>query len=195
MTMRLLRRTAFVVAATAALLTPSLVPGTTVEPVTFDMLVRDADRIIVGTVAGVESFRADLDGNLRIRTRVIFGVGEALRGRGALMVLEFLGGTVGDVTLTVAGMPHFAIGERYVVFAREGDRWVNPVVGFTQGLLRVSRDARTGTSLVLTSGGAPLTDVASIGRPRSAVSTRISIPMSLTSFLDTVRMEIARQAQ
>jgi hypothetical protein len=163
------------------------------EAVTFAQLVKTAPRIFVGNVVAVESFRADWRGNARIRTRVTFSVDETLRGSGVVTVLEFLGGTVGDLTLDVAHVPQFSVGERYVVFAHDGDRWVNPVVGFTQGLLRVSRDARDGTARVLTDGRAPLASVAAIGRPANRTSSMMSMPMSLPALLDAIRDEMARQ--
>lgn len=103
----------FILLTLLALLVPSLVPATIVEAVTFEELVKDGQRIFVGEVAAVESFRADLRGNLRIRTRVTFSIDETLRGRGVVAVLEFLGGTVGDLTQEVVGMPRFVVGEPY----------------------------------------------------------------------------------
>lgn len=177
------------------LLVPSLVPATTVETVTFEALVKGADRIFRGEVVAIESFRADLRGNRRIRTRVAFAVDDTLKGRGVSVVLEFLGGTVGDLTQDVMGMPRFAVGESYVVFARDGDRWVNPIVGFTQGLFRVSRDARDGTLRVLTAGGAPVSTVAAIGHAQSRVAATLRIPISVAAFVDEIRAEIARPAR
>lgn len=181
--------------ALAALLAPSLAPATTVEAVTFEELVKGAGRIFVGEVVAVESFRADQRGNLRIRTRVTFSIDETLRGRGVVAVLEFLGGTVGDLTQEVVGMPHFVVGESYVVFTRDGDRWINPVVGFTQGLFRVSRDVRSGTLRVLTASRAPLVHPAAIGRPLGRASAEMRVPISLPAFVDQIRAEIARQAK
>jgi hypothetical protein len=174
---------------------PSLARATTVEAVTFEELVAAAQRVFVGEVAAVESFRADLGSDVRIRTRVTFSVDQALKGRGVLAILEFLGGTVGDLTLEIAGMPRFMVGERYVVFTREGDRWVNPIVGLTQGLLRVSRDARTGTSRVLTADSAPLAAAAAIGRPSTRVSPTMITPISLADFVSEVRAELVRQGR
>lgn len=179
----------------ALLLLPCVAPATTVEPVTFEELVKSAQRIFVGEVVAVQSFRADVGAHRRIRTRVTFSVDESLRGPGAVVVLEFLGGTVGDLTQDVASMPRFAVGEPYVVFAHEGDRWVNPVVGFTQGLFHVSRDARDGALRVLTAGRAPLSTVSAIGRPQSRVSSTTIIPLSLHAFIEEIRVEIARQAR
>lgn len=178
-----------------ALCVPALVSATTVDAVTFDELVKGAQRIFVGEIVAVESFRADLRGNLRIRTRVTFSIDDTLRGRGVVAVLEFLGGTAGDLTQEVMGMPRFAVGESYVVFAREGDRWVNPVVGFTQGLFRVSRDARDGTLRVLTAGGVPVATTAAIGQAQNRASATILVPITVAAFVDQIRAEIARQAR
>jgi hypothetical protein len=178
------------------LLTVSLLPALThaqEEAVTFGQLIGAAQRIFVGRVVAVDSFRADRRGDARIRTRVTFSVDETLRGSGVVAVLEFLGGTVGDLTLDVVDMPQFSVGERYVVFAYEGDRWVNPVVGFTQGLLRISQDARDGTARVLTENRAPLASVTAIGRPADRTSSTLRMPMSLPALLDAVRAEMARQ--
>jgi len=171
------------------------VSATSVEAVTFEGLVQAAQQIFVGEVVDVDSARADVRGNLRIRTRVTFRVDDAVRGPRMVSVLEFLGGTVGDLTQEVDGVPAFVPGERYVVFARDGDHWVNPVVGFTQGLLRVSHDARNGSSLVLTHAGSPLADVAHLGRPGARVSRAISEPLTLTAFLAAVRAEVSRQGR
>jgi hypothetical protein len=183
------------VAGAALMLAPSAIHATTVEAVTFEQLITSADRIFVGEVVAIESFRADLRHGPRIRTRVTFSVSQTLRGRGVLAVLEFLGGTAGDLTQEVGGMPRFVVGEPYVVFARDGDRWVNPVVGFTQGLLRVSRDARDGTLRVLTAERAPLAGVAAVGRSTARVSAAAIVPMSLASFVTEIRAEMARQTR
>jgi hypothetical protein len=179
-----------------ALVSVPLVAGaTSVESVTFEELVRSAQQIFVGQVVAVESFRADIGRGPRIRTRVTFSIDDAIRGKRVVSVLEFLGGTVGELTQEVAGMPHFVVGEQYVVFAREGDRWVNPVVGFTQGLLRVSRGARDGMARVLTADGAPLASASALGRPGNRVSASIILPITLSTFVSQIREEIARQAR
>lgn len=172
---------------------PAIARAQEEEAVTFAQLVKSAQHIFVGHVVAVESFRADRRGEARIRTRVTFSIDQQLRGSGVVTVLEFLGGTVGDLTLEVADMPRFSVGERYVVFALDGDRWVNPVVGFTQGLLRVSQDARDGTARVLTAARAPLASVTAIGRTPLRVSRTMSEPMLLPALVDAIRDEMARQ--
>ena len=188
--------TALVALSVAVLvLSASVARATVVEAVTFQELVKSADRIFVGEVISVESFRADVDAGRRIRTRVTFSVNETLRGRGLAVVLEFLGGTVDDLPQEVLGMPRFLKGERYVVFARDGDRWVNPVVGYTQGLLSVSRDLRDGSFRVLTANGAPLSAVTAIDQPQNRVAATMSIPMPLSALVAEIHAEMTRQAR
>lgn len=177
----------------AVVVSHSAVSATSVEAVTFEGLVQAAQQIFVGEVVDVDSVRADVRGNPRIRTRVTFRVDDTLRGPRIVSVLEFLGGTVGDLTQEVDGLPALTVGERYVVFARNGDHWVNPVVGFTQGLVRVSRDARNGSSRVLTFERSPLADVAHVGGPVFRSSRTMSEPLTLPAFLNAIRAEISRQ--
>ena len=56
--------------------------------------------------------------------------------------------------MKVAGMPTFTVGDRRLVFARR-DGSINPIVGFTQGLMKVTRDA-AGIDRVLTLEGVPV---------------------------------------
>jgi hypothetical protein len=83
-------------------------------------------------------------------------------------VFDFLGGETADLGMKVEGMPTFALGDRRVVFARR-DRSINPIVGFTQGLMKVSRDAG-GIDRVLTLEGAPIARLSDL---RSRVTQRL----------------------
>src|SRR5688500_13012359 len=96
------------------LLTLALVatPGaraTSVIPPSFPELVAEAEAIYRGTVTGIEARRvARPDGGSVIKTFVTFAVDRVLKGPGqSEVVLEFLGGTVGDESLAVTGMPKF----------------------------------------------------------------------------------------
>jgi hypothetical protein len=163
------------------------VHATSYPPVTFADLVTRADLIFVGDVVDVRPFVLETASGPVIRTRVIFRVSDPLYGTGAaLEVLEFFGGEVGDVGMAIADMPRFALGDRRVVFARR-ERSINPVVGFTQGLLRVTRDA-AGVERISTLEGAPVdhTDSLGLSRPTPAVAT----PMRLVDFRDRVRRAV-----
>lgn len=101
-----------------------------------------ADGIFVGTVVDVSV--ADRQGTPW--TEVRFEVNDLLKGTvdtGAdqqlpLLTLAFLGGAMpGGEVLTVAGMPAFAQGERVLAFIYD-EPYASPVVGFRQGLWRIT---------------------------------------------------------
>jgi len=156
------------------------VSATSYPPVSFSDLLAKADMIFVGDVLDVRPFASETPEGTLITTRVTFVVRDALWGTGStLEILEFAGGEVGDLGQKVAEMPTFAPGDRRVVFARR-ERSINPIVGFTQGLMRVTRD-EAGLDVVQTSIGEPLARTEDIGRPRGT-AVRDSRPMTLSSF-------------
>ena len=99
----------------------------------------------------------------------------------------------------VAGMSHpnitpvFAVGDRRVVFARR-ERSINPVVGFTQGLMRIAPDA-SGIDRVFTLERVPIASAESIGRQSSgATVTAAPMPLSeLRARISRALVEARRQ--
>ena len=150
------------------------------DAVTVNELVAKAEVIFVGDVMDVRPFTVSTpEGGTLIKTRVTFVVRDPLWGTGStLEIFEFLGGEIGNVGMKVPDMPTFSPGDRRVVFARR-ERSINPIVGFTQGLLRVSRDG-SGLDAVQTSDGQPLARTEDIGRPRGA-RVRETRPMALSA--------------
>ena len=148
----------------ALLAVPSSVRATTYETLTFDDLVRQADVIFVGDVVDVHAYAMQVRGRTIVRTRVTFSVSDPIYGTRSLVeVFDFLGGEANGIGIAVEGMPRFNRGDRRVVFARRSPS-INPIVGFTQGLLRVTRDSN-GVDRVLTSQGFPLARVESLPAP------------------------------
>jgi hypothetical protein len=132
---------------------PAAVRATTFEPLTFNDLVTQADVIFVGDVVDVRPYTVQTRERTIVKTRVTFSVSDPLYGTSSIVeVFDFLGGETAELGMRVAGMPTFAVGDRRVVFARR-DRSINPIVGFTQGLMKVTRDA-SGVDRVLTIEGA-----------------------------------------
>ena len=159
--------------------------------VTFDDLVKRADVIFVGEVTDVRPLMMQSGADTMIMTRVAFTVADPLFGTTSLVeVFDFLGGQIGDVGMRVAGMPQFAVGDRQVVFARR-EQSINPIVGFTQGLLRVTRDG-AGVDRIQTLDRRPLAQVESIGRISGADTTGTA-PMRLTDLRDRIASAL-RQA-
>jgi hypothetical protein len=159
--------------------------ATTYLTVTFEELVARADVIFVGDVVDVRSFTLDTREGPVIKTRVIFRVSDALlASTSVLEILEFLGGEVDGIGMAVAEMPAFAVGDRRVVFARR-ERSINPIVGFTQGLLRISRDA-SGVDRVTTLAGEPVAGPQSFGLRPPEARTPATVPMRLSELRDRI---------
>lgn len=177
--------------AFAAVLFGQIAAGaTSYPPVTFDDLVSRADVIFIGEVTDVRTFPLETRDGPIIKTRVIFRVSDPVWGTTSLLeVFDFLGGEWGGVGMAVAEMPHFAVGDRRVVFARQ-ERSINPIVGFTQGLLRITRDGGGGDR-VFTLGGLPLGSPESIGVRSPAVSLTPISPMPLSEFRGRISRALA----
>ncbi len=164
--------------------------ATTYPPVTFNELVTRADVIFIGEVTDVRPFPLDTPDGTIIKTRVVFRVSDPLWGTTSLVeVFDFLGGTWGDLEFAVTGMPEFAVGDRRVVFAYR-DPSINPIVGFTQGLLQIRRDGG-GVDRVFTLGGVPLGQPESIGAGAPAASVAPVAPMRLLEFRDRISRALA----
>ena len=169
--------------------------ATTYEPVTFNDLVTRADVIFVGEVTDVRAFPLDTRDGTVIKTRVVFRVSDPVWGTTRILeVFDFFGGEWGDIGMAIAGMPEFAVGDRRVVFARR-EQSINPIVGFTQGLLRISRDSG-GVDRVFTLGDLALGSPESIGVRAPAESVTPISPMRLSEFrarINRALVETGRQ--
>lgn len=159
-----------------ALLIAPLSRATTVVPPSFSELVRDADAIHRGTVTAVEARRvAAPDGKgTFIKTYVTVAIERTLKGaKTAEVTLEFLGGTVGEDSMLVQGMPTFSIGDREFVFVQKNGVQFCPLVALMHGRYRVLRDEATAKEFVARDNRAPLTDMAEIGLPMSALPASV----------------------
>jgi len=101
--------------------------ATTVKRMDLAGLVSAAQEIVVGKVRNSETYW-NQNGRL-ILTRHTIEVAETLKGvNGGTVEITTIGGTIGDLTLYVAGMPVFELGEETVVFV-EAAGPVRTVVG------------------------------------------------------------------
>ena len=175
-----------------ALILAGIAPAgaTSYAPVTFSELVARADVIFIGEVVDVRPFPLRTREGTVIKTRVIFRVSDPISGTSsALEVLDFFGGEWGGIGMAIADMPRFAVGDRRVVFARR-EQSINPIVGFTQGLLQIRRDAG-GVDRVLTLGGAPLAQPESIGASAPVRGSVQAAPMRLTELRTRISQALA----
>ena len=159
---------------------------TTVIPPTFESLVSSANTIFVGEVMDVRAVWASTPRGRAIRTYVTFRVEQVWKGAvGAVTQLEFLGGTIGETTMEVVGMPTFRDGQRSVLFVSPEARAVSPLVGFWHGRMRVEKDPN-GVDRVRTYDGRSLGNPSEVGvnRPKDLQSVT---PMRLSDLASAVR--------
>ncbi len=188
-----LRCLARVVAVTTLVTLAAVQPAfaTVTVPLRFETLVGDASTIFRGEVVDVRSEWRQLRGEQVIVTQVRFRVERVLKGSAPVMAtLEILGGSIGETTMTVPGMPQFALGDRDLLcFDRTSTLF--PVLGASQGRFRILTD-RSGRDRVVFSDGRPIGGVAQIGRAAVVMSATPIAPMTLSTFESTIDEEVAR---
>ena len=180
--------------------------ATSVVPPTFPELVDEADAIYRGRVAAIQARRVALpagQGDV-IKTFVTFAIERVLKGaERSEITLEFLGGTVGDESLVVSGMPTFNLGAREIVFVQKNGVQFCPLVAVMHGRYRVQRDAGTGRDHMVRDNGAPLLSTSEVelpltGLPAPVRTARAAVPLTqaLTaeSFEADIRAEVARRS-
>lgn len=103
-------------------------------------LANDSSSIFIGTVQRVEPRRTDK----AIRTAVTFTTDTLITGRGrraGVIVLDQLGGDLGDEALSAPHAPRWEVGESYLVFTESpADETMFPTFGGESGYYRLVRD-------------------------------------------------------
>ena len=134
--------------------------GSSAIPLSLRQITQSAAIIADATVRSATSYWATPSGAQTLRTRVTFTVNHALKGNpGTTFTLELLGGTVGEQSLTVEGVPQFQPGERYIIFSESPDKAVVcPILGLDQGALRVIHDGESKVERVCRCWGQPVNE-------------------------------------
>jgi len=115
--------------------------GSVVEGLELKELVAEADRIVLGRVLLSESF---LRSNGQIWTWHRIEVQRAIRGTAPTedeVIVETMGGQIGEIGMRVEGEASFAVGERVLVFVHGGGPYrAFRTVGMGQGVMRIRRE-------------------------------------------------------
>jgi hypothetical protein len=190
-----MRRGAIALAGLGLLvLTASSAHSTSILPPTFDELVARADEVILARVAARQSSWVSSRSGRAIVTDVTFAIERTLKGESRVQrTLEFLGGTVGDDTLSVVGIPEFRVNDRDVLFVRDTGRPASPLVGFSYGRFRVVRDATFGGDSIRTFDGRPLASLDEVGNTRPPAFFRPARVLSLDDFLREIETAVRLQ--
>ena len=149
-------------------LTPA-VQATTVIPPEFDSLVQQADYVVRGTVKSVTSQWRTGGGHRQIITHVEIDVAEVIAGTSpSPLVLQMLGGRIGEDEMIVQGSPKFAVGDEHILFVRGNGVQFNPLVALMHGQYPIKKDAVSGRREMSRSDGSPLRDEKEVALPMHA---------------------------
>lgn len=158
--------------------------ATTLAPFTFEDQVSDAAEIFRGRVTGIETERRETKRGSAIFTRVTFEVLESFKGSAkSPRTLDFLGGSMGDKSMVVEGMPRFSTGQEVILFVSGDPDLACPVLGWTEGRMAVDND-----EVVIPDRAQ---DAASAARTRKAI--RSDDRMSLGDFRQFLKSRLDRE--
>ncbi|HTL67932.1 MAG TPA: hypothetical protein VL200_09745 [Lacunisphaera sp.] len=167
--------------------------GTTVQAPEFDQLVAQADYVVRATVKSIDSAWREKDGHRFIASRVTLDVKEVIRGTPpSPLVLDMVGGTVGDDTLTVEGAPKFHVGDENILFVHGNGTVFYPLVAVMHGVYPIFRDRQTGREYALRSNGMPLYSENDVSLPMTKLSAvkvqnPSAQPMTASEFAAKIR--------
>jgi hypothetical protein len=120
---------------------------------------------------------------------------------GTKVTLRFIGGHMPDGReLIVFDAPHFTVGEKSVVFSAGNMRDTVPLVGISQGLLRVTTASHSGLEVVQDHAGVPIIGIQKgefLKKETQRVDglTASSIqaePLPLSAVLNAIQQELER---
>lgn len=174
----------------------SIARATTVVPPEFDQLVNETDYVVRAVVKSVNSeYCVGPDGRTII-TLVELDVREVILGTPpARVILEMLGGIVGDNELEVVGAPKFKVGDEDILFVSGNGRTISPLFAMMHGRYPILRDPGSGRSYMARSNHTPLADPAEVARPleENAAPPRLasSTPRALSPEQFALRIKAA----
>jgi len=146
--------------------------GTTLKPISTDDQIRDAAMIFRGRVQSIDvAWKSRGQGKI-IASTVQFTPLAVYKGDVPSVVkLEFPGGKIGDVEMKVAGIPEFQVGQEYVLFVSGDQSRACPVVGWSEGSLKVDRQTSAAGQVEVSSTAGGVLDSLNarsrVGGPRS----------------------------
>jgi hypothetical protein len=150
----------------ALALAASAARATTVVPPSFEQLVGQADYIVRATVKSVTAEWRSEGANRHIITKVELNIEEVISGTPPQpLVLEMLGGKMGNQEMRVEGAPKFNVGDEDILFVRGNGKQYTPLVALMHGRYPILHDAATGRAYVAREGRTPLYSEQEVSQP------------------------------
>ncbi|MBC8554128.1 MAG: hypothetical protein H8D23_31345 [Candidatus Brocadiales bacterium] len=147
-----------------------------VRQVTMDEMLQQCQFVFEGKVLALE---AKENSQKRIHTYVTFKIQDIIKGEysSETIILSFLGGTVGDVTMGVSDMKVPQVGEHGIYFVESLEKsQVHPLYGWSQGHFLVQSD-NTGIDRVMTSNKQAVTGVMKDMSVQQMNSSQKTVPL------------------
>ena len=157
---------------------PVLAMASSVKRVDISEVTTNAQLVFEGRVIGKRVEHRP--GSRAVHTWVKFEILDLIKGQYDQPVIElsFLGGTVGDLSVTVSDMRIPAMGEHGIYFVENHRKsLVNPLYGWDQGHFLVAFDKALGRQAVTTSGGRPVfgMELTPVARTTSELSKGVAL--------------------
>lgn len=179
-----------------ALLFSVRLAATTVEAPDIDSLINQSDYVVRAVVtAATPEWRQSPDGRRYIGTHVELALREVIKGAPpSPLVLDLIGGRVGQDELVVDGMPRFHVGDEQVLFVHGEQRKMFPLVAMMHGVYPVMHEAKSGQDYVLRSNGRPLYSLQDVAQPMETAARPANPsarPLTATAFIAQIRARVA----
>jgi hypothetical protein len=147
-------------------------PATTVDAPDLDSLINQSDYVVRAVVKSATAEWREHAGQRYIGTRVELEISEVIKGAPpSPLVLDLIGGRIGEDELAIQGMPRFRVGDENVLFVHGEHRKMIPLVALMHGVYPILRETRSGEAYVLRSNGRPLYSAQDVSLPMNQLST------------------------
>ncbi|MFH1436404.1 MAG: hypothetical protein ABIJ56_11860 [Pseudomonadota bacterium] len=132
--------------------------ATTLLQMSIDKMSAEAAAVVVGEVTDMTSeWSPD---QTAIFTTITIKVATCVAGEcGDTMLVKQRGGTVGEATFYIPGMPKFSRGQKVLLFldhSYEGEAGYYSVIGMCQGMFVIDKEKTSGIKFAVQQGGAAL---------------------------------------
>lgn len=158
------------------------------ESLSIDAMILAAPTIVVASVESRRAETEDYGSSRLIVTKVTLRIEQTIKGSASqTLVVDVLGGTIGDMTLHVSHVPEFRVGDRDVLFLSGALHAVSPLVGSDQGRFRILADNESRQLRVLLPDFEPLSALSQVGAERRGFARRMSDALTLDAFITALR--------
>ncbi len=178
-------------------LLPPPISATMVDAPDIDSLISQSDYIVRVVVRSATPEWREHAGRRYIGTRVELEIRDVIKGAPpSPLVLDLIGGRIGQDELVVEGVPAFHAGDQHVLFVHGEQRKMFPLVALMHGVYPIIREGNTGEEFVFRSSGQPLYSAQDVSRPMAEPrvgqqQAPLARPLTAAAFIRQIRERAA----